>query len=298
MLLLHSTNELGVTPLVYYLRSRNYEHVRFLLACGAHVFAPWESALFTTKWEQDPRILHMAMDVRVPDDLFRSLVKSVPPKQISQAVALLHNATSSGRRDYCDILITAGASVNNCMVYGNNSISPLHDVVLVDARGCGIDFFKDEGERYEKVRHLIKSLVAAGADINIIGFDVQLNMDVSPLHLTSFLGCTYSAKFLLDHGADINLLNNHKKSPLHITASKYPRPYFTGTLQLLLERGARLDLRDNTDHTAEELARARERHDIADMIAAESLAHTKWSDPRNAWIGVVVRATHRRHGSR
>jgi ankyrin repeat protein len=67
-----------------------------------------------------------------------------------------------------------------------------------------------------------------------------------PLHLASKYGYLVTAQLLLNHGADVNALDNNKMTPLHV-ASKYKH---LNIVQLLLHDGANHDAQEKNAQTA------------------------------------------------
>ncbi|KAH8981650.1 ankyrin repeat-containing domain protein [Lactarius akahatsu] len=82
--------------------------------------------------------------------------------------------------------------------------------------------------------------IERGADVNTPDEDHE-----TPLHLASLRLGPKSVRVLLDHGANLNAKNSHAISP---------RDSYFGAAQLLLERDADVDARDNTHETPLHLA--------------------------------------------
>lgn len=136
--------------------------------------------------------------------------------------------------------------------------STLNDVLAVKSilSTFAIDHINDgEVEFLNSALHLacvggnvdiIELLIEKGANINS-----KNKNDDTPLHLAAVSEkCQWSAiKLLIDAGANVDSINNSKVTPLHISAQRGRRD----VSQLLLERGADVNLKNVEDKSALEL---------------------------------------------
>jgi ankyrin repeat protein len=86
---------------------------------------------------------------------------------------------------------------------------------------------------------MVKLLVSYGANVNQVDVDGR-----TPLFnaVWSDAACV---KFLIDHGAQINVINRWGRSPLfHLCGTPGPSERANEIGKILIENGARLDLRD------------------------------------------------------
>ena len=86
----------------------------------------------------------------------------------------------------------------------------------------------------------VKLLVRAGAAVDPVGSDTPFMFAIQLSHFES-------AKALLAAGADVNFQNQAGKTALHYLLKKRSPPQY---VRMLLEHGARLDLRDREGATA------------------------------------------------
>ena len=108
-------------------------------------------------------------------------------------LAPLHEAVDAGYTAIVQVLIDAGADLNNQRFDGR---TPLHMAV---SRGS-ID--------------IVKALLAAGAYIDPVDYDY-----VTPLHIAVSLGHRDVVELLLREGASLHARQRHDVTPLHMAAS-------------------------------------------------------------------------------
>lgn len=108
----------------------------------------------------------------------------------------------------------------------------------------------------------MKNDLASGANINLI------HQQDTPLQRAAIMGHTEVVKFLLDHGAEVDFKNNfydfqRGKTALMFAAESGSN---TATVQLLLERGADINLRSKDGYTAADYALKNNHREIASLI--------------------------------
>jgi hypothetical protein len=131
----------------------------------------------------------------------------------------------------------------------------------------------DDGDQYgNTLLHLaarnghcdtIRFLLGHGASLNVVN-----SFGNTPLRGAAFWGQHDAAVVLLDRGALIESRDNGDWTPLIEAASEGHRDM----IRLLLSRGAALDARDNDGDDAEAYARFRNRDEAADLLAGVRLA--------------------------
>src|SRR5262249_37712533 len=92
----------------------------------------------------------------------------------------------------------------------------------------------------------VRALLARGAEVNApLRTNEHYNSDwgSTPLHFAAASGQRDAVMALLSAGADVNARNDHGVTPLH-RAVKYP-----DIAQLLIERGAKVDVGDGAGRT-------------------------------------------------
>ncbi|XP_068726077.1 ankyrin repeat and protein kinase domain-containing protein 1-like [Montipora capricornis] len=160
----------------------------------------------------------------------------------------LHEACKVGSPELVQILIDAGARVNNPRHYsGGAPWSPLHIAVRHGNLDC------------------IKLLIKAGADVNSINAGRH-----TPLHEAAYRGYENVIQELLLHGADPHAASNQRRTPLHEACMQ-------GNVQsamMLLDVGSKVNARDFVTDTPLHLAlRANHACDIATQLTCVLLRY-------------------------
>ena len=101
------------------------------------------------------------------------------------------------------------------------------------------------------VLEAVRFLVDHGADVNVQRDDLW-----TPLHLAVNIGELSVARILLEHKADVNLRNDVGHIPLHLSCTREisQKDDSSDIAKLLLERGANVNEKDKTDSTPLHLA--------------------------------------------
>ena len=151
----------------------------------------------------------------------------------------LHIAAQEGYIEVVTLLLAAGAEVNNAAKRGN-SITPLH---LALAKGN---------------LEIVVLLLNAGADVNAKVID-----GTTPLHWAT-LGCHSKViQLLLTQAiADINSQSSHGATPLHYAA----RNGNIECVRHLLAAGAQKEIKDTTNCTALDRAKANGCQEIVELL--------------------------------
>ena len=106
------------------------------------------------------------------------------------------------------------------------------------------DIVKDKRLSTEEKQELIKVYVKAGANINVRSINVHDRC--APLHYSARYNHYQITQQLLDHGANVNIIDADGRTPLHYAAlSNAPK-----ITRLLLDRGADVNAQDDTGMTA------------------------------------------------
>ena len=148
----------------------------------------------------------------------------------------LHLAAAQGYFEIAQMLLERRVDVNS-RNFGCET--PLHLVAKPT-------FSRSEANR----ANLVQLLLKYGTEVNSLD-----EKDATPLHNASHELDLEVARVLVDHGANVNAVNTWGQTPFHrVFESKSHSKSRFGVAQLLLERGADVDTRDNSHVTLLHLA--------------------------------------------
>jgi ankyrin repeat protein len=164
---------------------------------------------------------------------------------------LLHYATAGNCKDIAELLISNGANVNAVADRWKTPLGAAARTGSTDvaeyliAHGANVNAGEgywtplQEAAYYSK--EMVELLITKGANINEGGW--------SALHSALDAGRFDIVELLLAKGADANIRDDKRRTPLHIAAwyaaSKNPK-----IVELLLSKGADINVKDNNDKTA------------------------------------------------
>ncbi|MBN1212652.1 MAG: ankyrin repeat domain-containing protein [candidate division Zixibacteria bacterium] len=265
-----SRDDNGMTPFLFSCSYRQLAAARFLLDKGADFRATNKNGF--------PALLYAVIGRNV--ELAQLLIDNkvdVNQKTIDQGITPLFSAASFGQDEIFRLLIDNGAKIN---IKNNDGETPL--------------FWALNPFSIEEARLLIEK----GADVN-----ARSNFNQTPLHNVAGRGTVAIAQLLLDHGADINAANNNGWVPLthacwsgpemvrflilngaEVNPPEYKDPdsncFFRPTTPLhlaarhsdlevskiLLENGARLNVRNQEGETPLYLAASQGHTDITEYL--------------------------------
>merc|ERR1712029_41693 len=126
----------------------------------------------------------------------------------------LHQACIKGRETTVQLLLDHGANVNS---KDKVNLTPLH----IASRGGWI--------RTDQSSVIVKLLIEKGAKVNAIGGILER----TPLHEACLKGKTEAVQILLDHGANVDVLDKEKKTPLQVV----PHWFFGAINKVLTSQG-------------------------------------------------------------
>lgn len=87
---------------------------------------------------------------------------------------------------------------------------------------------------------IIKYLIEFGADVNILNEDGD-----TPLHYASMEGHLEIVKYLIESGADVNILDKERDTPLHYASDNGN----LDTVKYLIQHGAKINIQNEYDET-------------------------------------------------
>jgi len=171
-------------------------------------------------------------------------------------------------------LIKHGADVNvQDHIYGDTAlimVSKLYKSynllsLLIDKGGANVNIANKKGEtplflacEANNIKH-VRLLVEHGAEINVVvrsqmkeylnGTPIEEEIYQTPLIMVINNFNHFLAKYLIDHGADVNLCNDHGETPLIVSCRLYNK-YCS---ELLIENHADVTLQDNQGETAKSI---------------------------------------------
>jgi|SRR5690606_8530085 len=151
----------------------------------------------------------------------------------------IHEAAASGELEQVQAMIEDMPDLLDSI--SDHGFSPL---------GLATHFGKEDVVRY---------LLAKGADVNL---QSQNGYNVYPIHTAVGSGFERIAKMLVEAGAEVNVLQSSRTSPLHLASQN-------GNIELiilLLEHGALVEIKNDMGKTASDLAAEKGYADIADIL--------------------------------
>ena len=230
---------------------------------------------------QQEKLLHAdkSGDVNVLREIVNRLNRKTRQNVLSENypenTTPLHRAAENGFKETCCVLVDAGCDVNKMNDEGRsplymaaaNDYADVSKYLADDCRAittCSIIKKNDAGEITvickESPLHraaekgyfaVVKSLIAAKADVNLKVSDQQLLFGDAALHRASKSGHVDCIKALLDAGARIDQINEDGNTPLHLAAYQGRGEAVT----YLVQQGASVDAQNGRHENCRDLAR-------------------------------------------
>ena len=256
----------GQTPLMLAAAFGSTDAVRRLIAAGANVAAQSGTSITA---------LHLAVtDI----EKTRLLVDAGADVNIATALGrtpLILAAASVGSIEVVRLLLSRGAAINGA---DNSGTTPLSQAALADNRDVA-QLLLDRGARLSLPTSgpptgiplsaaavsgnvaLVKELLMKGADPNIASPDVGAKVKygpitfarISPIHVGVASGDPGVVSALIAAGSNVNVQDMRGLTPLMIAIAT-DRPS-SPVIAMLLEAGARLEIRDKQGQSASDWAR-------------------------------------------
>ena len=181
---------------------------------------------------------------------FEDVGKAISVQRTDDEVTPLHIAAAFGHADAVRALLNAGADPTWVPVRGRFSSFTPYQV----AQGKAVSAF--HVYLFEQIAlgnvETIKQLVKAGIGLSIS--DGSSTED-TPLHWACSFNKLDVTATLIAGGANVNILNSSKQSPLHILCKLPPNAEKVELLLLLLQEGADASLEDSKGLKAEDLVK-------------------------------------------
>jgi ankyrin repeat protein len=247
----------GSTPLLFAARSGDVESAKLLVAAGANVNdeAPdGNSALVIAAYSGHGKLAEFLLD------------KDANPSADKGGYSALHAALLRGDNDLVKSLLAHGANPNTRMTKGTPHMRSSQQFVLPESLVGATPFFL--AAKYAEPE-MMRALAAAGADPLVPARD-----GTTPLMAAAGVGyrggetrtsreyhrvpppdddrTLEAVKVALSFGADVNAANQAGNTALHGAASKA----YADVIKLLVEKGAKLDVRNKRGETPLTLASA------------------------------------------
>ena len=152
----------------------------------------------------------------------------------------VHVAAGEGKEEVLQFLLDKGVPVDIRNKYGVTAL-------------CSAAWFG----QYDTA----KMLIQRGANVN----DHVTNLDLrTPLHSAAYQGNVKLVELLLDHGADINALEDDNETALHWAAVKGQ----LNVAKLLVKRGINVNLKNRSGKTAKDIATLNNFPDVANYLVS------------------------------
>ena len=182
------------------------------------------------------------------------LFKEVDPNNNKLYASLLHQASEKGNTKAISLLLENGTDPN---LFDARGRTPLHYAV----------------SSYYANNAVFNLLIKNGGDVNIR----DKVFHETPLHEAAQKGHIEAVKFLLEHGAKPNLLDDQGRSPLnHAILSNCNNAYEVA--KLLIENGANVNIRDNYGNTPISMAIFWKKNQALAQLLADSGAEYSISE--------------------
>lgn len=244
------------TPAQWTMRRRP-EVCRYLLEQGAEADVVLYCAMgdverAKAEFQKNPGLLKLRINVKSPkgyiipplkaSDLDSQQTDEVPgghvyAYQVGPTMPLLEIALQSQQPAIVDLLVDAGYEIN------------LRDWYVLVGHGP---------KRFDT---LLKGFLTKGWDIN--ARQKHRHGMWAPLHWVAQRGLTVGILYLLENGADPNIIDDKGRTPMHIIAQK---GVGKNQMQLLIEHGGDVNSRDADGKTPLDYARKSKRKSVANFL--------------------------------
>lgn len=185
----------------------------------------------------------------------------------------LHYAIQHEYEEIVKLLIDKGADIN---LVNKNKISPIHRAINIESlslikylvkKGVNLDVKNNNGLN-------ILSIVSSFNNLPMIKFlfrqhqiNEQSDLKFTALHFATFKGNFSVSKFLIEHGADLNIPDNKGRTPIFHTVSE-------GHYQIvdyLISNGADINIKDCEQNTLLRLACSRGYVNIIELLISKGM---------------------------
>jgi ankyrin repeat protein len=243
----------GFTPLFFAIKSKEPKAAQALLDAGAdrsHTAADGTSAVqlavYQRRFELARQLVGMGVDLKAWD---------------RNGEQLLHAATAAGDEAFVDLLLAKGADPN--ALTGPSRVEKRRErnqggVLPKEAPVTPLLIAAREGSD-----SLMRRLVGAGARP-----DFRAEDGVNVLLAAASSRKTPALQYALQISGDVNAVSEGGQSALHIVAGRWSGPEAVTMIRALVERGARLDLKNGRGMTPQDVATRNGEADVVAVFAA------------------------------
>ena len=292
---MHVHDEKGNTPLHFAAEYGHLEVVQKLLESNAEVNSRNDDGSTPLLRASNPHILRLLLDhnaeIRVCDrngntplhhaaeyghlEVARMLLErnmEVDSQNENGSTPFLE-ASQNGHPDIIWLLLDRNADVHIHDNKGNTPLQGAADHGLIEVAQMLLEH-NAEVDYCNHHRSTPLLLASEGGHTGVVQLLLGYNADVhacdgdgdTALHCAALGGHPEIARMLLELDLEVNSQNNEGSTPLH-RASESWRGEFPGFVQLLLDHGADVQVRNLSGQTASEVARGRNRHKIVRLLS-------------------------------
>jgi ankyrin repeat protein len=257
----------GVTPLHYACQEGQLEVAKYLVKSGALVFPLCDKGFSV--------FIYAARSLSIPMVQWTLAQGCDINHRVEGGFTALHavvanrDAAENGQEpEICallEFLLNKGASVST-VPFSPIAIAEanglMHAAKLLQAHLPKASFFDDYVPGWMLFPNLIPSLIENGADLNKKNVDGQ-----TPLLLAVQRGLLEQALIFIDHGSDIQTVDEAGWGLLHVLSAFHTGPEAVALTEKLISMGLDVNMRCPNGHTPLSLASlARENPDVAEIL--------------------------------
>ncbi|HSE22744.1 MAG TPA: ankyrin repeat domain-containing protein [Pyrinomonadaceae bacterium] len=246
------TDSLGDTALIEAARGGGPEYVKIvslLLSHGADVHVANDAAIFAAAKRAEPEVLRMLVDKG-------ALVNAKDNNQKGDTVLMAAASGVSAKK--LQMLLAAGADLKVSNDDGETALM----------KAVQLQHSVSPADRLPMIELLLKS----GANVNAVDKRGNSPLLLSVVQFMSEAGGIIAhpeiVRFLLDHGANAQSIDAHRKTALMIAAVTWK-----GSLeipQLLIDKGAQVDAQDDKGVSALMLAADKDKLDLVQLLLTKN----------------------------